>query len=373
MSKTGDKTRGWAFVGKAGVERQKLEEKKRKAKLANKAPFRFWLEKDSEGKGTFLDTPTFFFFEHQMKVDGKWGNEFTCVKEIGDVCIPCDMGDRPKYSLAATIIDRRVYTTKEGVRYKNTKKLIVFRGKAQEIILRRIQEKQDLRLATFKFCRGTSPNECNVGEDIQFVGRLAEEKLRELIPDQNLADRVKELVEKGKKPKVAHKLALDEYLEPYDYFKVLAPKDPAEIAALLGYDLESNRAVGDEDDEDEDADGTPDADENEEEENDDENEDPDEDDDDDDDADSGEDDDESGGEEEDPDADEDPEEEDPQPAPPAKPPKQGLKPGKPKPAAAPAKPAKPAKTEAAAAPVEKPKKPKKPNVDEADDITDLMD
>jgi len=75
--------KSWYQKGKDGAERAKKidDENKAKREASGTDVRRFWLEPDSSAKVTFLDTPSFFYYEHNLKLDGKWFNFFTSAVE----------------------------------------------------------------------------------------------------------------------------------------------------------------------------------------------------------------------------------------------------------------------------------------------------
>ena len=126
--------KAWFQKGEAGRKQAESEDAAAEARRkARSGPQRFYLKNDTSAKSTFLDNPDFFLHEHNLKINGKFYNYFTCLKDI-DTCPICDDGDQPSYIVVATIIDHRKFT-KEGKEYVNEKKLIVFKGRARQRIM----------------------------------------------------------------------------------------------------------------------------------------------------------------------------------------------------------------------------------------------
>jgi hypothetical protein len=98
---------------------------------------RFWLKapgsknfKKGENTGSiiFLDDSVPVLNEHNIMIDGKWGNEFTCLlnEEGADYCPLCESGDVPYKAAFYPIIDRREYTTRDGTKtYRDQIRLLV--------------------------------------------------------------------------------------------------------------------------------------------------------------------------------------------------------------------------------------------------------
>jgi len=202
----------WFDKGNEGWKRAKQVDKKAKEKRDNKDPWRFRLKNDTSGKVTFLDNPSFFIHEHNLRVDGKFGNFFTCVKDF-DTCPICEDGDTPGYVVVATVIDHTVWEDKDGKKHRNQKKLFVGKGKARQALLRQIERRDDdLKYCVYEMSRGSSSTECATGEDFEFLKRLTAAQVKKFIPA-------------GEK---------DSWLDPFSYEELLAPKSIEELSELVG-------------------------------------------------------------------------------------------------------------------------------------------
>lgn len=209
----GSKKGSWYATGKDGMTKSKQEDEamKQRREQRKDMPWRFRLDSNEEHvKGTFLDSPKFFFREHNLKIGGKFGNYFTCLSDY-ESC-PLDSGDNPSYVVAGTIIDHREYEDSKGETHKNQKRLFIAKGKARERIVRLLESKGSLEFCVVEFSRGSSPTECSTGEDIQFVRQLKKDQLKGFIP-------------KGETLK---------WLEPWDYEKIFAPKPVEELRKMVG-------------------------------------------------------------------------------------------------------------------------------------------
>jgi len=203
----------WYSTGKEGIAKSKQEDEisKQRRQQRKDQVWRFHLDNNEENvKGTLLDTPKFFFREHNVKV----GTNFmpiTCLMDF-DTC-PLDSAfGNSSYCVAGTIIDHRKRTDKNEEVHENEKRMVVFKGKAREKIVRLIESKEDLQYCVMNFSRGSSQTECGTGEDIEVLKKLDRDKLKAFIP-------------KGETMK---------WLEPFDYAKLLAPKSPEELRKLIG-------------------------------------------------------------------------------------------------------------------------------------------
>lgn len=206
----------WYLKGSAGINRAKQEDeaaKMRREQAANKGPRRLWLKNDTSTKLTFLDNPQFFLYEHQLKIGGNFRNWFTCRKDI-DSCPVCEAGDQPSYIVVASVINHREWADKEGKTHKNEKQLAVFKSKARERILKRVEQCDgDLKGCVFEFSRGSQTTECSTGEDFVYLNkRLTEAQLLSLAP-------------KGSDKS---------WIEPFDYADMLQPRTIEELRKIAG-------------------------------------------------------------------------------------------------------------------------------------------
>lgn len=205
----GNQQASWFQRGNEGFQRsQKIAED-----MANSAkPFRVWLPVGERTNLTFLDGDGFFFYEHQLKINGDWKNWFTCLKDFSE-CPLCDSGDTPSYVAAYTVIDHSEYVSKKtGKKVKNQKKLLVTKGPVHDKWARRIEENGDLTYCVYS-CARDRKNECNTGEDITFRKRLSREEILKFKPE-GVDD--------------------EEWLKPFDYMEVFKPLSVDELRNIVG-------------------------------------------------------------------------------------------------------------------------------------------
>jgi hypothetical protein len=175
---------------------------------------RFWLKAGESAKVTFLDTVGTYFSEHELQLNGKWGNHFTCRSGFSE-CPLCDAGYKSTYVCAYTIIDHSSYTTKKGDVLKNQKKLLVLRPTVINKLARRREScGGDLTYCVFSFARDKK-EECRTGEDIQFVKRLKVSDVLKFKPKDS-------------------KMTDEEWLKPFNYRELFAPKSIEELRRLAG-------------------------------------------------------------------------------------------------------------------------------------------
>lgn len=209
--------KNWYQKGKAGKKRAEELDREAKARRDAQGPRRFWLEYDSSAKATFLDTPSFFLLEHNLKIGNSFYNYFTCVQDM-DTCPLCEAGENPSYILVGTVINHKKWTDKKDVVHQHEKQLFVAKGKAREHLLKQIERREDdLSFCIYELSRGSSSTECATGEDFEYLKRISK---------TNLA-KVPGVIPEGKD---------ESYLTPFDYEKIFAPKSMKELRKLVGGD-----------------------------------------------------------------------------------------------------------------------------------------
>jgi hypothetical protein len=215
----------WFQTGKKGWDTAKEEDAAAQARREAKGPRRLWLKGDTACKVTLLDNPEFFLWEHNLRIGGKFFNYVTCLKQT-DTCPPCEDGDQPSFVCVATVINHRKYTDKQQKEHVNEKQLVVFKGRARQRIAKQLERRDgDLKYCVYEFSRGSGATECSTGEDFEFLKRLTKSDVLKLAP-------------KG---------AGEDWLQPFDYEELLAPKSPKEIRKIMGGEV----PVGSEDGEEE--------------------------------------------------------------------------------------------------------------------------
>lgn len=209
--------KSWYQKGNDGKKRAETLDREAKARRDAMGPRRFWLDYDSSAKVTFLDTPSFFLLEHNLKLGNKFYNYFTCIQDM-DTCPLCEAGENPSYILVGTIINHKKWVDKKEVTHQHEKQLFVAKGKARERLLKQIERREDdLAFCIFELSRGSSSTECATGEDFEWLKRISKAKL-------------------AKVPGVIPDKKDESYLEPFDYEKIFAPKSVKELRKLVGGD-----------------------------------------------------------------------------------------------------------------------------------------
>jgi len=144
---------------------------------------RFWLPEGTKFTKNilFLDEKPFGYYEHELKLNGKWGNYFTCLKGSGR-CPLCEIGERPSFIGMLTCVDLTGYEDENGVR-KGKNRVMLFPAKMDTLELLKMRRNTNgLALCAYSVTRlgDKSPR---VGNDFVFVKKvnnLVETKIPDL-------------------------------------------------------------------------------------------------------------------------------------------------------------------------------------------------
>ena len=227
----------WFSTGKDGFEKKKQIDKANKAKREKWVP-RFYLKskakavntedrpnefgfRDDAARVVFLDNDGFFIHEHSIKIDGKWGNNFTCVKEHRPCPICTEKDDRAGFVGFFTVIDTRKWRKKDGTVSEPGRKLFPAKGDALALLESIRKKKGDLTGLVIDIVR-IGDKTPNCGSHFEVAGRISEAKLKARFGG------------KGK----------EDNIQPFDYMKVLAPPTEEEYYEA-GCSGGSGGAIGD--------------------------------------------------------------------------------------------------------------------------------
>lgn len=206
---------GWFKQGQEGYDQKKTIDAVAKAKK-ERGVNRFWLGEGQEAVVVFVDSAPFFIYEHNIKVDGRWGNFITCTKEF-EVCSVCSSGEKSTYVAYFTVINTKGFTRNDGTKVTHQKVLYPAKGSAILKLEDIIKREGSLNGIAFKIKRYSS-NDPNCGTDFEKLGKV---------------DLVKNFGNDANKP--------------IDYRKILAPLSKAELAS---YGFGNFTVVGSENDTD---------------------------------------------------------------------------------------------------------------------------
>lgn len=240
----------WYNTGYNGVEK----EKDRIAR--GTGPNRFWMKEGTSREVVFLDDEPFCIHEHSFRLNGKWGNTVTCIRESSDSAPCCEkLGPKSRYYVGLyTIVDLTKNTDAKGNSYQYEMKFLPAKLDTLSLIKRKKESKQSLIGARFKITRD-SADHANVGNDYEFVDTADLDKLFKLATykGKKIADLYKEAMEK---PEVLKRLE-DTFqlskadgvvlpkLAAFNYFELLKPREPREVRSLVsGAELDSDSSSG---------------------------------------------------------------------------------------------------------------------------------
>jgi hypothetical protein len=151
-------------------------------------PFRFWMKPNTKTKLTFVNDLPFSFFEHQLKINGKWQNFFTCKRKE---CPLCKAGNTANKMYAWVVVDHTTWTDNKGNQHQDEVRLFVCKAKPA-LRMQKLREKNDglrgLRVEIERVGEGFS---YSTGDQIDADEKYSEEKIKTLRwwPKQKVDDK----------------------------------------------------------------------------------------------------------------------------------------------------------------------------------------
>jgi hypothetical protein len=160
----------WYVQGDQGFEIKKRIDVAAKIRK-EKSVSRFMLKAEEEADIVFVDSVPFFISEHNVAIDGKWGNYLTCTKEVR-VCAVCNKSLKSTFTAYLTIIDRRQFVRKsDGTLVKDRKILYPAKGSTIARIEDLRKKYGSLTGLVFHVKRYTK-DDPNCGSDLQYVKKV---------------------------------------------------------------------------------------------------------------------------------------------------------------------------------------------------------
>lgn len=174
--KTG--TSGLLQRGAVAKETMEREEARAEARSKNQN-LRFWIEDGKDASITFLDGELDadgmldipYYFEHNVKIAGKFGNHFACIQE-NEPCPVCEGGDSPSYVGLLSIIDHRKYKASNGKEYANQVRLFVAKRQTIKQLQKLAEKRGGLTGCTFDVSR-TGAQSAAVGSMFDFTEKVS--------------------------------------------------------------------------------------------------------------------------------------------------------------------------------------------------------
>lgn len=216
---------------------QKENERAEKRRADGNMPFRFWLPKGEECEVIILDESLdagFWRHEHNLKIDGKWGNIEPCLQETGK-CPHCEDGNYSSLVAFLTVLVMRPYTSKKTGETKEYSKMFLCFKRGQFADFERIEK---IALKKYGTLRGTSIILAREDEENSFstgtpVPNDDGEIINDWLDEDALVDEFGHAEVKGRESGKVIKRE-NEDIEPFAYRELMPPPDADEIRQRLG-------------------------------------------------------------------------------------------------------------------------------------------
>ena len=159
----------WYIHGSSSEDRETA-----RSESSKKGGQRFFLNPGEKRRIIMLDDEDFCIWEHHLKINGKWGNFFTCRKGMSRenpmACPLCLSGNRRIYHGFITIIDATGFTGKDGKQVKYLRRLLPMTSSDLEKFVSKRTEKTGLVGTIWDFTRYSKDNS-KIGDDWSYVER----------------------------------------------------------------------------------------------------------------------------------------------------------------------------------------------------------
>lgn len=176
---------GLSFLKRGNAAKEQMAKEDLKSEMKSKGKtLRFWVPKDKDVAITFLDgdlkegiLDVPFFYEHNITMNGKYGNFFICTQDE-EPCPICEGGAQAAYVGALTIIDHSSYISKkDGKEHKDERKLFVAKKETIKLLQKAAEKRGgSLRGCTFDVSR-TGEMSASVGNVFDFTEKLNDQQL----------------------------------------------------------------------------------------------------------------------------------------------------------------------------------------------------
>jgi hypothetical protein len=160
----------WYTQGEQGFEIKKRIDAAAKIRK-EKAVSRFMLKAGEEADIVFVDSTPFFISEHNIPINGKYGNFITCTKEVRP-CAVCNKGTKPTFTAYLTIIDRRSFPRQSDGQIVKDRK-ILYPAKGSTIArIEDLRKKHGSLTGLMFHVKRYTKDDPNCGSDLQFVKKV---------------------------------------------------------------------------------------------------------------------------------------------------------------------------------------------------------
>lgn len=232
--------KSWYSTGYEGID----VEKERQAR--SQGPQRFWMKEQTRREIVLVDDEPFSIYEHNPRMNGTWTNWFTCLKGITDIAPCCEkLGERTRYySGYYTMVDLTESLDKKGNKHQYEMKLLPTKMKTLQLLRRKKTDRGSLVGCMFKVFRDTDEDP-NCGSEYEFAREADLDKLFKVVNYKG--KKLSEIYETATKDPKQMELLKETFQLPFDadgqllpkvpifnYYTLLAPKEPSELRQLLG-------------------------------------------------------------------------------------------------------------------------------------------
>lgn len=183
---------GLSFLKRGKAAQEAMAKEEHRIEQASKSKvFRFWIPNDTDTEITFLDGDLDdgildipFLYEHNINMNGKWGNFFICTQDE-EPCPICEGGNNPSYVGLLTVIDHSEYVSKrDGKTYKDNVKLFVAKRETIKQLQKLAAKRDGLRGVRFDVSR-TGDKSASVGNIFDFTEKYSEAQLKKMFPESH--------------------------------------------------------------------------------------------------------------------------------------------------------------------------------------------
>lgn len=178
---------GLSFLKKGKAAQETFAKEEHKAEVRQKGQvFRFFVPEGKDASITFvdgdlvegvLDIP--FYYEHNVNMNGKWGNFFICTQDE-EPCPVCEGGLNPSYVGIMTVIDHSSYvSSKDNKTYKDQVRLFVAKRETVKTLQKLAAKRGGLAGCRFDVSR-TGDKSPSVGNVFDFTEKITPAQIEKL-------------------------------------------------------------------------------------------------------------------------------------------------------------------------------------------------
>lgn len=163
---------------RAQAKKVDAEQEQRQSDSKNRVR-RFWLQRGTERRVTFLDGDLdengellmTTGYEHNLYMNGRWNNFFICTGNEDEPCPICEEGKVASYIAVFTVIDHTKFTDRTGKEHKDVVSLLVAKRQTQQLLEMQAAKRKGLTGCTFDVARTQEEQAAAVGTMFDYVGK----------------------------------------------------------------------------------------------------------------------------------------------------------------------------------------------------------